>query len=97
MKSTRRLWTRPAFGYALAMDFKTIQIEEIDPANETYRISEDLDSGSVLDSLEKIGQLNPVLLLDRNPLKIIVCGFRRIRALRRLGRSRVLASSSIRK
>jgi len=73
------------------MDFKTIQFEEIDIEDETYRISEDLDSASVLDSLKEIGQLNPVLLLDQTPLKIVVCGFRRIRALRKLNRSEVFA------
>jgi len=91
MKSTGRLWFRLPFGYSFAMDFKTIQFEEIDIEDETYRISEELDSASVLDSLKEIGQLNPVLLLDQAPLKIIVCGFRRIRALRKLNRSQAFA------
>lgn len=73
------------------MDLKTIQIEEINIDDETYRISEDLDSKSVLASLKEVGQLNPVLLLDHTPLKIIVCGFRRIRALKELNESRVMA------
>ncbi len=73
------------------MDVKTIRLEEIDIEDETYRISEELDSASVLDSLKEIGQLNPVLLLDQAPLKIIVCGFRRIRALGKLNRPRIFA------
>jgi hypothetical protein len=72
------------------MAFKTIPLEEVDIRNETFRISEELDSAPVLDSIREIGQLNPVLLLDQQPLKIIVCGFRRIRALKKLGKSQVL-------
>jgi hypothetical protein len=92
MKSTGELWFRFPFGYSFTMDLKTIQIKEIDIEDETYRISENLDSESVLDSLKEIGQLNPVILLDRAPLKIIVCGFRRIRALRKLNTPSVLAT-----
>ena len=73
------------------MNFIQIQFEEIDCDDEEFRISEDLDSPSILDSVREIGQLNPVLLLDRKPRKVIVCGFRRIRAMRRLGNSGVLA------
>jgi hypothetical protein len=91
MKSTGQLWFMLPFGYSFTMDFKTIPLEEIDIEDETYRISEELDSVSVLNSLKEIGQLNPVLLLDQTPLKIIVCGFRRIRALRGLNKGGVLA------
>jgi hypothetical protein len=70
---------------------KEIPLEEIDWANESFRISEELDSAAVLDSLREVGQLNPVLLLDQIPYKAIVCGFRRARALRQLGHSRILA------
>jgi hypothetical protein len=91
MKSTGQLWFMLPFGYSFTMDFKTILLEEIDIEDETYRISEELDSVPVLNSLKEIGQLNPVLLLDQFPAKIIVCGFRRIRALRKLNKGRVLA------
>ncbi len=73
------------------MIFKQIPLEEIDLEDETYRISEELDSAPVLDSLREIGQLNPVLLLDRGRRKVIVCGFRRIRAMKRLGKPQVMA------
>ncbi len=91
MKSTGELWFRFLFGYSFKMDLKTIQINEINIEDETYRISEELDSEPVLDSLKEIGQLNPVILLDHTPLKIIVCGFRRIRALKELNEPQVLA------
>lgn len=73
------------------MNFKQIQFEEIDFDDEEFRISEDLDSALILDSVREIGQLNPVLLMDRKTRMAIVCGFRRIRAMRRLGSSGVIA------
>jgi hypothetical protein len=91
MKSTLLLWIRPLFRYSFAMIFKEISLEEIDAEDETFRISEELDSAPVLDSLREIGQLNPVVLLDQKKLKRIVCGFRRVQALKRLGKDQVLA------
>ena len=74
-----------------SMIFKETDLEEIDVENETFRISEGLDSAPVLDSLREVGQLNPVILLELKPRMAIVCGFRRIRALRQLGKAGVLA------
>ncbi len=71
------------------MTFKEIPLEEIDFSDESFRISEELDSAAILDSLRAIGQLNPVCLLDREPGKVIVCGFRRLRALKQLGNTAV--------
>jgi hypothetical protein len=68
-----------------------IPLEEIDWEDESFRISEELDSTAVLDSLREVGQLNPVILLDLAPRKAIVCGFRRVRALKQLGHSRIFA------
>jgi hypothetical protein len=73
------------------MFFQEIALEEIEMDDETFRISEELDSESVLDSLREIGQLNPVILFDKNPMPVIVCGFRRVRAIRRLGTPQILA------
>jgi hypothetical protein len=72
------------------MLIQEIALEEIDPANELFRISEQLDCAPLLDSLRESGQLNPVILLERNSQKIIVCGFRRIHSIRKLGFSRAL-------
>jgi hypothetical protein len=44
-----------------------------------------------VDSVREIGQLNPVILWDQEPLKVVVCGFRRIRALENLGQTDALA------
>jgi hypothetical protein len=68
-----------------------IALDEIDCRNETFRITEELDFPPVLKSLQEIGQLNPVCLLEGSSQKIPVCGFRRLRALRCLGRTTALA------
>lgn len=73
------------------MILRDISLEEISLENESFRISEELDSDSVRDSLSQVGQLNPVILLDRKPQMAIVCGFRRVRALKQLGMPRVFA------
>jgi hypothetical protein len=72
------------------MLIQEIELEGIDLANELFRISEELDYAPLLESLRESGQLNPVVLLERNSQKIIVCGFRRIHAIRKLGFSRAL-------
>jgi hypothetical protein len=73
------------------MTLRQIPLDEISFENETYRISEDLDPVPVLHSIREVGQLNPVILLDLRPRRTIVCGFRRIRALKRLGNPEVSA------
>jgi hypothetical protein len=64
--------------------------KEIDSGNEVFRISEELDSDSVLNSIREIGQQNPVLLSARGERNIIVCGFRRVQAIKKLGLPRVV-------
>ena len=73
------------------MILKEIPLEEISFDNEAFRISEALDSASVRDSLHQVGQLNPVILLAQKPQMAIVCGFRRIHALKQLGMRRAVA------
>ena len=73
------------------MVLKDIEIGAIDAECEDFRISEDPDSASLEDSLRAVGQLNPVILLERGVRLIIVCGFRRIAVLRRLGARAVIA------
>jgi hypothetical protein len=73
------------------MLIEDISLKKIDQDNELFRISEELDYTPVFESLRKIGQLNPVILLERNAKKVIVCGFRRVQALRRLGATEIQA------
>ena len=67
------------------MILKDVEIGGIDAECEEFRISDDMDSERLVDSLRAVGQLNPVVLLERGARPVIVCGFRRIAALRRLG------------
>ena len=73
------------------MVLKDVEISGIDAECEDFRISEELDSERLTDSLRAVGQLNPVILLERGARPVIVCGFRRLAALRRLGASTVTA------
>ena len=72
------------------MRIDEISLQEIDLEDETFRVSEELDCAPLLESLREVGQLNPVILLERNSRKIIVCGFRRARAAKALGMPYVL-------
>jgi len=67
------------------MVLKEVAIADIDAQCEEFRISDDIDSERLTDSLRAVGQLNPVILLERGANPVIVCGFRRIAALMRLG------------
>ncbi len=67
--------------------------------DETYRISEVLDPPQVESSLREVGQLNPVVLSGHDAAGLaVVCGFRRLRALRRMeapaASARVLTGSA---
>jgi ParB-like chromosome segregation protein Spo0J len=70
---------------------KEIEVGAIDVECEDFRISEELDSKYLSDSLRDVGQLNPVILLERGVRPVVVCGFRRLAALRRLGVRAVIA------
>jgi hypothetical protein len=64
-----------------------VPLTAIDFEDETFRITEDLDLGRMCPSLEAVGMIHPALLLE-NPdaaTSRIVCGFRRLHGLRRLG------------
>jgi ParB-like chromosome segregation protein Spo0J len=74
------------------MDTDEVPLEKINFDDESYRISEDLDPAPLQESLREVGQLNPVILLDNaGSTGIIVSGFRRLRALKRMRAGRCLA------
>ena len=74
------------------MVVEDVQLDKVNCGDETCRISEDLDPPLLETSLREVGQVNPVVVLDRDSDgMMIVCGFRRLRALRRLGHSSALA------
>ncbi len=68
-----------------------ISIEAIDCTNEIFRISEEIVSAPLQISMREIGQLNPVVLMRGGRPYTVVCGFRRLHALRQLNATRVFA------
>jgi hypothetical protein len=71
------------------MLIEKIDLAAIDLADERFRISEMLESHALEQSLAEIGQLNPVILGGGKAL-YPVTGFRRLRALHRIGSRHVL-------
>jgi hypothetical protein len=68
------------------MTSSEISLASVNFGNETFRIREDLDLPTIIASIKAIGQQNPVLLLESGSAgNTIVCGFRRLHALRGLG------------
>ena len=80
------------------MTMKQIPLEAISCTNYTFRISEELDSAPLADSIREVGLVNPLILFNLGDCCAIVCGFRRVNALKRLGRieaaARVLPSDT---
>ncbi len=91
MNKKSLLWPNLCSAMLCAMLIQQIPFEEIDLENEKFRISEELDSMPLLDSLREVGQLNPLVLLEQNSRRAIVCGFRRVRAMQKLGMTGALA------
>ncbi len=74
------------------MEIRELALESIDLEDERFRISESLTCPQLEASLREIGQLSPVLLFELSAAPpAVVCGFRRIHALRKIGRRAVFA------
>jgi len=72
--------------YPSGMIAEEVKLEAMDIEDERFRISEDLDPVRLEESLRQIGQLHPVQLFRGEHSKLLViCGFRRLRALRKIG------------
>lgn len=68
------------------MDYKfaRVALEHIDTTNVSYRITTTQDKPSLQPSIGRIGLINPAILKESDDRMIVVSGFRRIRACRRL-------------
>jgi ParB-like chromosome segregation protein Spo0J len=76
------------------MEVDNVAIESVDLTDQRFRISEGLDCAELENSLREVGQLTPVILLGtRESPGTVVCGFRRLRALRSIGERVVLVRS----
>jgi ParB-like chromosome segregation protein Spo0J len=72
--------------YPSGMIAEEVKLEAVDLEDERFRISEDLDPARLEESLRRVGQLHPVQLLPgENSKFLVICGFRRLRALRKIG------------
>jgi hypothetical protein len=75
-------------GYAWGMIPTQIDLDTVDFEEEVFRITEDLNLDPMIASIEAIGQQSPALLWERSGShKVIICGFRRLHALREMGRA----------
>ena len=75
------------------MMIQEVPLSAIDFCDETFRITEDLDLLRMSASLQAIGQVHPVVLQEGAASSgyRILCGFRRLHALRSLGRAAAAA------
>ena len=68
-----------------------VHIDEIDLTDETYRITTASLDDDLIDSITHIGLIHRPMLFRKGQGYGIVCGFRRVEALTRLGRERIPA------
>ena len=64
---------------------KTVPLSCIDSEDNTYRVTTKTRLDDLINSINKVGLINPPLLIERGSEFIIVCGFCRIEACRYLG------------
>lgn len=68
----------------------SVRLSRIETDNETYRITTREDVKPLVESIEMAGLINPPLLFpENNNTYIVVSGFRRVKACRRLGWDRM--------
>ncbi len=70
---------------------KTIDLSSINTEDYTFRITTEVNINDLVNSIDKLGIINLPLLIEKRSYYIIVCGFRRIKACKSLGRRRVEA------
>ena len=70
---------------------KNVKLPEVDTSDHSFRITTQETVDDLMDSIGHVGLLNLPLLLEKKSRYIILCGFRRIEACRRLERLDVKA------
>lgn len=68
------------------MDYKvrSVCLSQIDVTDQTFRITTTIDAADLVSSIQRIGLLQPPLIVPKGQTYIVVCGFRRIAACRSL-------------
>jgi ParB family chromosome partitioning protein len=69
----------------MRFEIKNVKLDQIESEDETYRITTNDNTDDLVASIQRIGIINPPLLVQNISNYKIVCGFRRISASRRLG------------
>jgi len=64
---------------------KIAKLSLIDSKDHSFRITTQINFDHLMDSIDHVGVLNLPLLIENKSVYKIVCGFRRIKACRRLG------------
>ncbi|MDO9566818.1 MAG: ParB/RepB/Spo0J family partition protein [Candidatus Desulfaltia sp.] len=64
---------------------KTVPVSCIDSEDNTYRITTKTKIDDLINSINKVGLINPPLLIAKGSAFIVICGFCRIEACRYLG------------
>jgi len=64
---------------------KSVPLSRIDTTDDTYRITTRTDGDDLLVSIRNEGLLNPPFVIEKAPWFIIVSGFRRLAACKKLG------------
>jgi len=65
---------------------KNVKLSEVDTSDHSFRITTQETVDDLVNSIRHVGLLNLPLLLEKKSRTIILCGFRRIEACRRLDR-----------
>ena len=74
-----------------AVGYQTISPVDIDSEDLTFRITTRSDIENLPGSIQKIGLIQPPVLIAKSAGYAIVCGFRRVAACRKLGWTRITA------
>jgi len=69
----------------LNFKIKTVSLLSIDSEDNTYRVTTKTKLDDLINSINKVGLINPPLLIAKGSAFIIICGFCRIEACRYLG------------
>ena len=73
----------------MVFNYDTIFLDQIDLNNITYRITTENNIDRLCSSIREIGLIHPPLLIKKKQNYTILCGFRRIYALKNLKKTRV--------
>jgi ParB family chromosome partitioning protein len=65
--------------------FTTVELQRIDPEDASFRITTEADVARLAASIRRLGLLIPPLLTPRGERLVVVSGFRRVEACRRIG------------